>query len=156
MHKIENTTILVGQLPLTVTNTVFIDCEFVPQNLPNFHGCEFHNCYIASCKFVDLVQCKLFATTISRSDFSEADVSFSITNAGSPCQAYNCEWQGVRAILDCGFWQGLKCHPEDSGLFLIMALLPESTLKKDLYPKLPDEIRQQARKRLQKDFRKKV
>lgn len=142
-----------GDLPQTIENTVFRYCDF-KGNLPDFRLCEFHNCDLRNTRVARLLSCKLFSTKLDGANFSKADVRFSITNAGSTCSARNCEWQGISATLDCGFFSGLQVDEKDAEFFLIMAILPNSPLKRTLFKTFSDNLKVETRRRVSRDFRK--
>lgn len=141
-----------GQLPQFIENTVFRYCDF-KGILPDFRMCEFHNCDLRRTKIGELIACKLFSTKLDSADFSHADVRFTITNSGSPCTARGCEWQGICCTLDCGFFSGLKVDEKDAEIFLIMAILPESPLKKSLFRTFSDGLKKETKHRLGRNFR---
>lgn len=131
-------------------NTIYRRTKFT--GTVNYIDCEFHDCDFTGCKIQRMQRCKLFATKLDKADFSEANVTGSITNAGAPCSAMGCEWQGITATMDCGFFQGLKTD-DGALLFLLMALIPDYPSKDALYRSLPAKLRAQAHQRLSKQFR---
>lgn len=154
MDRFENQVFREGDLPSFLKGAIFVNCRFKGR-LPDFIGCEFHDCDLSRCVVSELTDCALFSTNLDYCDFSEADVRFSRTNAGSPCTAYGAEWQGCAVNLDCAWFGGLKASKEDAEIFLIMGIIPLTPLKKDLYKTFPDHLRNQARKRLDVNFRRK-
>ena len=153
MARFENITFEHNSLPHFNKGEVFYSCVFRGV-LPDFVDCEFHDCDLSRVKVKKLIGCSLFSCKLDKADFSDADVRFSKTNAGSPCSARGCEWQGVVCVLDCGWFQGLKGSEEDAEIFLIMAMLPETPLKTKLYKSFHDGLKQEARKRLKNEWRK--
>ena len=144
-----------GELPSYTVNTVFSRCTFKGR-LPNFSHCEFHDCNLQGLKINRLTHCKLFNCDLNNCDFSWADVTFSITNPGSPCRARGCEWQGVAAIMDCSFFSGLLVDDKAPYLFMMMALTPITldSIKSSILRFMPESARQDVRQRMSKDFRK--
>lgn len=153
MLRYDNQVFREGDLPERVTEVIFSHCKFYGR-LPAFRKVEFHACDLGGTTVFELVDCKLFSTRLDGADFTRADVRFSITNAGSPCSARKCQWQGVVAILDCGFWGGLEGEDDDVTLFLIMALIPKSPSRERFYRSLPEKLRCVARRYLDKEFRR--
>lgn len=115
-----------------------------------FTNCQFHDCDLSGTRILGLINCQLYSTNLDRADFSQADVRGTITSPGAPCSAYDCEWQGITATLDCGFWAGLKANNAD--LFLLMALLPQYPDKDKFYRSLPAKLHKEAIKRLGRNF----
>lgn len=137
-----------GELPDTM-HAVFVNCVFKGE-LPTFFGCEFHDCDLSRCKIRSLTGCKLFSTKLDGADFSQADVRYSVT---SNCSARGCEWQGVISVMDCSWWGGLVGEPEDAEMFLILATVPKTRLRDQLFREFSPELRQRARERLAREFR---
>lgn len=149
-HNIQSHKTIAVNLQNTNSDTIYRHCKFT--GIINLLNCELHDCDLTDCKINILFRCKLFSTKLDRVDFSTANVFGSITNAGAPCSAIGCEWQGITATMDCGFFQGLKTD-DGALLFLIMALIPDYPSKDALYKSLPAELRAQAQKRLKRQFR---
>jgi len=150
--RIENKEFRDGELPSFIKNTIFHSCKFRGK-LPDFHLCEFHDCDLSGTIVRELVECMLFSCNLNHANFSDADVRFSKTNAGSPCTAYGAEWQGVCCTLDCGWFSGIKANEEDAEIFLIMSTLPDTPLRKKLLRGFSPELLRETRRRMKKNFR---
>lgn len=135
---------------MTIKNVTFIK-ETFSGSVDNFDSCEFHDCVFDCAIIRQMTGCKLFSTKLVKSDLTQADVSFTETNN---CEVSGCKWIGVRAVLDCGFFSGLKFHDRDPFLLMILATIPESPEQSEIISKLP--IREQKKRALilAKPFRK--
>jgi hypothetical protein len=154
MTEHQNETFEDGSLPSFVKSTVFKSCKFKGK-LPSFLDCEFRDCDFSRCKFGELVECLLLSCNLDGADFSHATILFSKTNPVLPCTARGCNWIGVAAVMDCSFFGGIKTDESSAELFLIMASIPLSPLRKKIIRTFSDELTQKARKLLEKEFRQK-
>lgn len=141
-----------GSLPSSVQGANFQSCRFKGQ-LPSFLGCEFRGCDFSRCKVGELLECLFLSCNFDGADFSHADTRFSITNPVFPCSARGAEFQGGIFVMDCSFFGGLKALESDAQLFLIMATVPNTPLRKQLYRKFSDEFRSEVRRRTERNFR---
>lgn len=151
--RYENRTFLPGELAGTVQDAQFKSCNFTGP-LPDFKNCEFHECWFRECAVGRINYCKLFSTNFVVCDFTKADLCYSITAPSSPCKFAGCKWPGVNLTLDCGLLGGMDFGSEmDAYLLAILATVPISTRKKEIWDALPRPAKIIAQKVLNLNFR---
>lgn len=132
----------------------FFNCVFEGE-LPKFRYCYFSDCSFIELKIKEFLHCHLYGCVLNRSDFSNADVSFSTTHESAPTQAIGCRWDGMRQVLNCGWSQGIDIGDGDENLlYIAMAMIPLSKNKEEIYKLLPKTMREKIRILLKKPIRK--
>lgn len=133
----------------------FVRCRFqFKTHALAFDRCEFHDCDLSNNRVGVFTNNALWNSDLSGCDFRGADVSFTITAPGSPTKAVGCRWAGMRAILDCGFFAGLKVSEEDAWILTLLGVLVSSPAHDAIAAAIPKKHLPKVRALVRRDFRK--